>query len=438
VILCNVKGIVDNSFTAFVFKLIAWISLDGMQRKSTYASVVEAWMVHHRNQKKPLATLSGSSKSNGHQCQTKTDVEEVNQYFDKKSGKKPKNEGERSDLIVLPPQQECIAEVESLYRNSHVDEAFDALEVPYGEQFREWSFSMATKQSILLYGLGSKASVLSSFGEYLSDEGDVMSLNGFDPNIDLNQLLDCMDTLFCDGAASKNINSQPSAARDSNKGLAKKAASIANAFASKRIRPLFILIHNIDGVGLRNHFAQDTIATLTTNSRKDGSPLIRVAASVDNVNAAMLLWNPQVENKFDWGWKKVDTHRPYFDEVRHLPQTESSKKVKKSRNQKPGAATAVLKVLAYLAPRHTEVLQALASLQFASSSNTTSYGTLRDDCLQKMLTSSDTNLRNIIKELSDHKIIASERDDNGIEQMFIPSPISLQDILDFKPKQPTK
>jgi len=112
-----------------------------------------------------------------------------------------------------------------------------------------------------------------------------------------------MDQLFCEykqsdpqPAEGKNHNS----VRDLNKGLARKAASVAKRFKLARTRPLFILIHNIDGVGMRNRFAQEALAILTTSSRKDGSPLIRIAASVDNVNASICLWSPQVEHKFDW------------------------------------------------------------------------------------------------------------------------------------------
>ena len=232
-------------------------------------------------------------------CQDKS-TEEIDQYFGRTSGKKSRGEGVRSD-IIMPSQQDCVAEVESLYRQSNVADMFDEFEVQYQQHFYEWSFSMATNQSILLYGLGSKTSVLTSFGQYLSAEGDVVSLNGYDPNIDLNQFLDYMDQLFCGGSQSNQSNPQPSVTpRDLYKGMAKKAALVAKRFASTRSQPLFVLIHNIDGACLRNSFSQDAISTLTSNSRKDGLPLIRVAASVDNVNAAMVLWSPQVEHKFDW------------------------------------------------------------------------------------------------------------------------------------------
>ena len=234
-----------------------------------------------------------------------TATNEVDQYFDRKSRKRPmKLEGAR-DGLTIPPQQECAIEVEALHNHSNMDQGFDEFEGQYQQQFGEWSFSLATNQSILLYGIGSKTKVLASFGQHLSSEGDVVSLNGFDPSIDLNQFFACINQLFFGGSGQTQMNTQHPALKNNipvkdYKGLPRKAASIAKKFASTRTRPLFLLIHNIDGAGLRNCFAQDAIATLTADSKKDGLPLIRIAASVDNVNASMVLWSPQVEHKFDW------------------------------------------------------------------------------------------------------------------------------------------
>ena len=220
-------------------------------------------------------------------------VEEVDQYFRRKPAKALKPDVVRSE-IVMPPPQECTDAAEIIHRRDNVASKFDTLEDQYKQQFHEWSFLLATHQSVLLYGYGSKISLLSKFGSYLSeeDEGDVMSLNGYDPNFDMNAFLDCLDDLFPLGGESRQ--SKPT-------GLVKKTASIAKRIASSRSRPLFILIHNIDGLGTAE--AQDSIATLTENSCKDGAsymPLIRVVASIDNVNAAMILWSPEVAHKFNW------------------------------------------------------------------------------------------------------------------------------------------
>lgn len=116
-----------------------------------------------------------------------------------------------------------------------------------------------------------------------------------------------------------------------------------------------------------------------------------------------------------------------------MPQVEPSKKIKRGKgSQSTGGGSAALKVLSYLAPRHTEALQVLASLQLSNKSNPVLYDTLRDECIKKMLTSSDVNLRNILKELTDHKIICSGKDKEGNELVFVPSEIPVDDILNFK------
>lgn len=242
------------------------------------------------------ATIVNTHKANNPKVKSsKLDVEEVDQYFRRKPGKALKPDVVRIE-IVMPSPQECTVAAEIIHRGDNVASEFDKFEDQHKQQFYEWSFLLATHQSVLLYGYGSKISLLSKFGNYLAeeDEGDVISLNCYDPNFDICASLDCLNDLLSFGGESRQ--SEPI-------GLVKKASSIAKRIASSRSRPLFILIHNIDGVGLRTAEAQDSIATLTANSCKDGSPympLIRVVASIDNVNAAMVLWSPEVSQKFNW------------------------------------------------------------------------------------------------------------------------------------------
>lgn len=120
-----------------------------------------------------------------------------------------------------------------------------------------------------------------------------------------------------------------------------------------------------------------------------------------------------------------------------MPHTESSKKVKKRKGSyNVGSGSAALKVLAYISPKHTEVLQVLATLQLSSSPNSVSYDTFREECEKKMLISSDLSLRNILKELIDHHIVGLERDKKNNELVFVPSTVPIHDILDFKLNQP--
>ncbi len=127
----------------------------------------------------------------------------------------------------------------------------------------------------------------------------------------------------------------------------------------------------------------------------------------------------------------INTHRPFFEELQDGPQTSVTKKKQKiTSTQKAGVA--VLQVLSSLAPRHTEVLQLLVGIQQENAANNlTSYSTLKERCMTKMITKSEGNLRSILKELLDHEIIVKEKDDGGNECFYVPSK-ALNDIANFK------
>lgn len=48
-----------------------------------------------------------------------------------------------------------------------------------------------------------------------------------------------------------------------------------------------------------------------------------------------------------------------------------------------------------------------------------------------MVTSSDVQLRNILKELSSHNIVESKKDTDGIEIVFVPEGIPINDVLNW-------
>lgn len=129
-------------------------------------------------------------------------------------------------------------------------------------------------------------------------------------------------------------------------------------------------------------------------------------------------------------WRNVDTYRPYFEEVLALPQHNSEKKSKRIKTKYKSSVSSALAVLKCIAPRHTEVLQVLARLQNTSSSKPTSYSTLKEECVKKMLTSSDTALKGMLKELVDHKIIVACEARDPV--YYIPHHFPLRDILAYK------
>jgi hypothetical protein len=117
--------------------------------------------------------------------------------------------------------------------------------------------------------------------------------------------------------------------------------------------------------------------------------------------------------------------------VRYGPQLTAVEKTKKvTSTLKTGVA--VLQVLASLAPRHTEVLQQLVTIQLENAGKSTPYAALKEVCMKKMITAKDETLRQVLNELSDHAIIDSEKDDGGNEFWYVQSNTSIRDIVHFK------
>jgi hypothetical protein len=124
--------------------------------------------------------------------------------------------------------------------------------------------------------------------------------------------------------------------------IVQRASNISQSLGRQRDKPIYLLIHNIDGVQLRHCDSQLSIATLVANSyivsdrttttttnanirngnkrrscnsgSTDSSTpvtttttkvyqnerLVRLAATVDHVDSAMFLWDVNLLNTFSW------------------------------------------------------------------------------------------------------------------------------------------
>ena len=59
--------------------------------------------------------------------------------------------------------------------------------------FRKWMLQMASNYSVLLYGLGSKRQLLELFRQnYLAEEYDHVTINGYFPGLTLKQIFSCI------------------------------------------------------------------------------------------------------------------------------------------------------------------------------------------------------------------------------------------------------
>ena len=288
----------------------------------------------------------------------------------------------------------------------------------------EWKFLLSTNHSLLLYGFGSKQSVLNDFWKTcLEPVGDVLSIDGFDRSIHVNDILDLMVEIYL-------TNKEPDMTSTNTN---KRAMAIGKAISTvqlERKRPLYLVIHNIDG--FRNREAQHALSLLLTHSTlRDKVRTIRLVTSVDHVSSSALLWDPETTFNFDFIWKEVHTYKPYIEELKRGMEQIKDRHGKRAKNAVTTNSGSICDVLYTIAPRHTEVLQTLATMQLKQNTAIL-FTDFYKACVSKFLVISDATLREYMTELLDHTLMEKTRDGGGKEWLKIPhTNARLQDILDF-------
>lgn len=335
------------------------------------------------------------------------------------------------------------ADTARTYNSQQLDEIEQEL---VDQTFEEWRFLASTNHSLLIYGVGSKKRLLDRLADHeLDKDGDVVQIEGYDREITIESILQTLVDHWL-GGEEPTINPldlyQGQHDRDctglsyypllqgSGSSLIQKAALIAHELAkivAHTLRPIYVVLHNIDGVGLRNHTAQEALATLVSQSLvpQCGLNAIRLIASIDHVNGPTLLWDTTSRYRFRWIWREAHTQRPYIDEILksqiELDKSRNRKKMKKNKSgfiegdddQQLCWEESILPVLASLAARHTQALQQLAWLQLKANKNNNTndvgvwvpYVDLLNQCRLKCVVTADNQLRNYMGELIDHGIV---------------------------------
>ena len=319
------------------------------------------------------------------------------------------------------------------------------------ESFQAWKFYLATNHSLLLYGVGSKRQLLTKFGkDCLKKDGDILMIDGFHKDLTVEALLDLIVDCWLDGnepPSYRNKVTNPIVCSDNSavdNVIVSRAIAIGTEVAKltykENRRPLYLIIHNIDGVGLRNQAAQQALAGLVLNSTlPNGMRSISLVASVDHVNSPTLLWDSLTRTSYSWIAKEVNTYRPYGPEIVESNIPEGRQKKTKRVRSEHRTETPIISVLNSLAPRHAESLQELATLQLRQVNNKTTddeawinYVDLLRQCQSHFVVSADQQLRNYLKELIDQGIVEKQASAASPKYRIPDSVEKLQEIIDYK------
>ena len=315
-------------------------------------------------------------------------------------------------------------------------------------QFRRFLLELEQGFNLLFYGYGSKRALLNRFAtEVCSKRGHVVVLNGSQPKVSIKDLL---TAIAATPVVQKFAESTDVAAGNSNES---QLARIRACFSSLDVKPLFLLIHNIDSPNFRSPKVKSQLAALASHTR------IHLIASIDHVNAPLLWTSTECSTRkrenndeesvgyyipgFSWLWHDLTTMAPYDFELAHTDRSSYAGASANGRTGRggPGGLTTGATVMSESAARHIlasvtqkakKMFKFMAAKQLAVMEEDgegktqedferygISYDTLFTGVRDNFIATNDTAMRTLLGEFRDHNLIVGTGT-GGAEILWIP------------------
>ena len=167
---------------------------------------------------------------------------------------------------------------------------------------------------------------------------------------------------------------------------------------------LYLVVHNIDGVAMRNAETQSILGELSS------FPRVHLIASVDHVNAP-LLWSKREAAKFNWIYQKAVTFAPYAKETANDPQLLASKGEERHVR---GAAN----VLKSLTRNARIIFRIIAEAQISENGQGLTFPQLFMASRESFLVTAELALRGVLTEFTDHELIRIKKVSDGGEDLI--------------------
>ncbi|KDD75193.1 subunit 2 of origin recognition complex ORC2 [Helicosporidium sp. ATCC 50920] len=269
-----------------------------------------------------------------------------------------------------------------------------------------WFASLHAGASVLLYGWGSKAPLLQTFGARWALDGACVAVQGLHPGLTSRAVL-----VWVAAAAKAGPPSSYKSYRED--------ALLELIESEAGNRRVYVLLHNIDGPGLRDNAAQRALAAMAA------LPNVHLVATVDHVNAP-LLWDAKMQSQFSWVWHATPTFIPYDKEL-VLAGVPSLLLGRREEGSKAGA----LLVLSSLSQSARAVFQLLANQQLeVGGEHGISFDKLFQMCREQFLVSNEMLLKGFLAEFRDHGLVVTRRHPDGGDVLAAPlAPKALARLL---------
>ncbi|CAB4266392.1 unnamed protein product [Prunus armeniaca] len=311
-----------------------------------------------------------------------------------------------SDIDVVD-EQELIAAASKI-EPKHEKEVKELMN-SYKSSYPEWAFELRCGLGLLMYGFGSKKALLEDFASTSLTEYSVVVVNGYLPGINIKQVVAALAELLWDQLKSKRKN--PGSSSKVQQPFSSRSMDDLLAFLDEdRTNECFVcvVIHNIDGPGLRDSEIQQVLARVASCSH------ILMVASIDHVNAPLLWDKKMVHTQFNWCWHHVPTFAPYKVEGMLIPL------ILAHGNTTQSAKSATI-VLQSLTSNAQSVFKVLAEYQLSHSNEEgMPVDNLYASCRERFLVSSQLTLNSHLTEFKDHELVKTKRNSDGQDCLHIP------------------
>lgn len=263
------------------------------------------------------------------------------------------------------------------------------------KDFRWWTYCLAGGFNILLYGVGTKRTLLEEFRRTQLSEFRTLAVDGFKEDVTTKSILSTIvDSMKLKGCEQK---------RSSMVEWAKKVASAIH----RHKQQLIILLNNIDAPNLRDPSDQSVLAALAE------SPAILMVATVDHINASLLHTTQQLES-FNWIYYRANTFAFSWQEI--LAGHSSLLGLNPKSNQSAHSLSSLDVLWQSLATNSRSIFRLFYAMYF-DINEPVAFWDLFNAAKDDFLVSSDTALRQQLVEFSDHRILRWKRAEDGNEQL---------------------
>jgi origin recognition complex subunit 2 len=326
--------------------------------------------------------------------------------------------------------------------------ATTAIQESLAHQFPRFLLELEQGFNLLFYGYGSKRALLNRFAtEVCSKRGHVVILNGCQPKASIKDLLTAIEAI--------PVVQKFAESTDTTKGTSNESqlSRIRAFFASSDVKPLFLLIHNIDSPNLRSQKVKSQLAALASHTR------IHLIASIDHVNAPLLWTSTECSTRkrenadeeslsyhapgFSWLWHDLTTMASYDFELAHADRSSYAGASINSRTGRGGLAgltawntvvseSAAQHILSSVTQKAKKLFKLMATKQLAIMEEDgdgksqddferygISYETLFTSVRDNFIATNDTAMRTLLGEFRDHNLIVGNGT-GGAEILWIP------------------